>query len=142
MDRLDRLGRRIADGASPALGVLFAAWRSVTQPDDVGGRATLTMQVLREMRGAAHIIAIQACGLTPVEAILASPAPAPRSGPPWAEHLGWSGPFRDPEEVRAARLEAERVTTEIIAAHLAVLSPDELADFAELVETTRNSIDM
>ena len=34
------------------------------------------------------------------------------------------------------------MTTEIIAAHLAVLSPDELADFAELVETTRNSIDM
>ena len=100
------------------------------------------MQVLREMRGAAHIVAIQACGLTPLDAILASPAPAPRSGAPWAENLGWRGPFRDPEEVRAARLEAERVTTEIIAAHLAVLSPDELADFAELVETTRNSIDM
>ena len=128
----------------PALrsGVLFAAWRSVAQPDDVGGRATLTMQVLREMRGAAHIIAIQACGLTPLDAILASPAPAPRSGVPWAENLGWRGPFRDPEEVRASRLEAERLTTEIIAAHLAVLSPDELADFAELVDTTRNSIDM
>lgn len=142
MERLDRLGRRVADGASPALGVLFTAWRAVAPPDDVGGRATLTMQVLREMRGAAHIIAIQACGLTPVDAILASPAPPPRSGAPWAEHLGWPGPFRDPEEVRTARLEAERVTTEIIAAHLAVLSPDDLADFAELVETTRNSIDM
>jgi hypothetical protein len=142
IERLDVLGRRIADGASPALGVLFAAWRSVARPDDVGGRATLTMQVLREMRGAAHIIAIQACGLTPVDAILASPAPAPRSGVPWAEHLGFRGPFRDPDELRPARLEAERVTTEIIAAHLGVLSPDELADFAEIVETTRNSIDM
>jgi hypothetical protein len=142
MERLDDLGRRIADGASPALGVLFAAWRSVARPDEVGARATLTMHVLREMRGAAHIIAIQACGLTPVDAILASPAPAPRSGAPWAEHLGWPGPYRDPDEVRVARLEAERVTTEIMAAHLAVLSPDDLADFAELVETTRNSIDM
>ena len=142
MERLDTFGRRIADGASASLGVLFAAWRSVEQPDDVGGRATLTMQVLREMRGAAHIVAIQACGLTPLDAILASPAPAPRSGVPWAENMGWSGPFRDPEEVRASRLEAERLTTEIIAAHLAVLSPDELADFAELVDTTRNSIDM
>ena len=56
--------------------------------------------------------------------------------------MGWSGPFRDPEEVRASRLDAERLTTEIIAAHLAVLTPDELADFAELVDTTRNSIDM
>jgi hypothetical protein len=142
MARLDELGRRIADGASPALGVLFTAWRSVPQPTDVGGRATLTMQVLREMRGAAHIIAIQACGLTPLDAILASPAPAPRSGAPWAEHLGWPGPYRDPDEVRAARLEAERVTTEIVATHLAVLAPDELADFAELVATTRDSIDM
>jgi hypothetical protein len=142
IERLDRLGRRIADGASPALGVLFAAWRSVAQPDDVGARATLTMQVLREMRGAAHIIAIQACGLAPVDAILASPAPAPRTGVAWAEHLGFRGPFPDPDEVRPARLEAERVTTEIIAAHLDVLSPAELADFAELVETTRNSIDM
>ena len=142
MERLDHYGRRIADGASPSLGVLFAAWRAVAQPDDIGGRATLTMQVLREMRGAAHIVAIQACGLTPLDAILASPAPAPRSGAPWAENLGWRGPFRDAEEVRASRLEAERLTTEIIAAHLAVLSPDELADFAELVDTTRNSIDM
>ncbi|MGZ8615378.1 MAG: helix-turn-helix domain-containing protein [Actinomycetota bacterium] len=142
MERLDRLGRRIVDGASPALGALFTAWRSVPEPGDVGGRAALTMQVLREMRGAAHIIAIQACGLTPVDAILASPAPAPRTGVPWAEHLGFRGPFRDPDEVRPARLEAERVTTEIIAAHLGVLSPDELTDFAELVETTRNSIDM
>ena len=49
MERLDRLGRRIADGASPALGVLFAAWRSVDQPEDAGARAMLTMQVLREM---------------------------------------------------------------------------------------------
>jgi len=142
MERLDLLGRRIADGASPALGVLFAAWRAVATPADVGGRATLTMQVLREMRGAAHTIAVQACGLTPLDAILASPAPAPRTGAPWAEHLGWPGPYRDPGEVRAARLEAERVTTEIIASHLAVLAPDELADFAELVTTTRNSIDM
>ena len=142
MERLDRLGRRITDGAAPALGVLFTAWRSVPPPPDLGGRATLTMQVLREMRGAAHIIAVQACGLTPLDAILASPAPPPRAGPGWAAHLGWTGPFRDPEEVRAGRLEAERVTTEIVAAHLGVLSPDELADFAELVETTRSSIDM
>jgi len=142
MERLDRLGRQVADGASPALGVLFAAWRSVAQPDDVGARATLTMNVLREMRGAAHIVAVQACGLTPVEAILASPAPPPRSGPAWAEHLGWPGPYRDADEVRAARIDAERLTTQIVAAHLAVLSPDELADFAELVETTRNSINM
>jgi hypothetical protein len=34
------------------------------------------------------------------------------------------------------------VTSEIIASHLAVLSAAELADFAELAESTRNAIDM
>ena len=142
MTRLDLLGRMVADAAAPALGALFAGWRAVPQPADVGGRVSLTMHVLREMRGAAHIIAIQACGLSPLDAILASPAPAPRSGAPWAEHLHWSGPFRDPEEVKVQRLDAETVTSKIMARHFGVLSEGELAEFAELAETTRNSIDM
>ena len=88
------LGRRIADAADGSIGTVFAGWRAQPQPDDVNARVALTMQVLRELRGGAHIIAIAACGITPLDAVLASPAPAPRSGPAWAEHLGWTGPFR------------------------------------------------
>ncbi len=140
--RLDGLGRRVAAAASPALGAVFAGWRAIPEPDDVGARVALTMHVLRELRGGAHIIAVQASGLTPLEAVLASPAPRPRSGPEWAEHLGWSGPFADIEHKRSRRLDAEQLTSDIMAPVLATLDEAELAEFAALVETTRNAIDM
>ena len=56
--------------------------------------------------------------------------------------MHWSGPFRDPDEVRAARLEAERLTSRILEPTFAALDGEELADFAELVTTTRDAIDM
>jgi hypothetical protein len=142
MARLDALGRRIIDAAPGALGPMFAGWRAMPPAVDVGGRVALTGHVLREMRGAAHIIAIQACGLTPLEAILASPAAPPRSGPEWATRMGFTGPFRDPDEVRAQRIEAEALTSRIMARYVGALDADELAEFAELIETTRHAIDM
>lgn len=142
LELIDRLGRRIIDAAPASLGALFAGWRAVPQPAGVGERVALTTHVMREMRGAAHIVAVLASGITPLDAVLASPAAPPRSGPGWAEHLHWHGPFRDPEEVREARIAAERLTSQIMCSYFAVLSADELATFAEVVETTRNAIDM
>ncbi|MEA3185906.1 MAG: hypothetical protein QOC57_1943 [Ilumatobacteraceae bacterium] len=142
MARLDELGRRIADAADGSLGTVFAGWRAQPPPDDVNARVALTMHVLRELRGGAHIIAVAACGITPLDAVLASPAPPPRSGPVWAEHLGWSGPFRDAEWARQARSEAERLTSRILVPIYGSLGDRDLEEFAELVETTRNAIDM
>ena len=56
--------------------------------------------------------------------------------------MGFTGPFRDPEEVRPARLEAEALTARIMATYYGSLDGGELAEFGELVETTRNAIDM
>jgi hypothetical protein len=142
MTRLDELGRRIADAADGSLGVIFAGWRAQPQPDDVNARVALTMHVLRELRGGAHIIAVNACGLTPLAAVLSSPAPPPRSGPAWAEHLGWSGPFADASGAREARAEAERLTSRMLVPIYGSIGEVALAEFAELVETTRNDIDM
>ena len=142
MTRLDQLGRRIAEAADPSIGAVFAGWRAQAQPGDVNGRVALTMHVLREMRGGAHIIAVNACGITPLDAVLASPAPAPRSGQPWAEHLGWAGPFNDADSSREARAEAELVTSRIIVPIYGSIGDSALDEFAELVETTRNAIDM
>jgi hypothetical protein len=142
MARLDELGRRVADAAPAALGAVFAGWRAMPQPPATPGRAALTTQVLREMRGAAHIVAIQACGLSPLEAVLVSPAAPPRTGPAWAEHLGWTGPFADADDLREARLRAEELTSAIMARHISVLDAEERDEFAEIVETTRNAIDM
>ena len=103
MERLDELGRRVVDAAPAALGAVFAGWRAMPPPADIGGRVALTTHVLREMRGTAHIAAVIGAGITPLDAILASPAAPPRSGPEWAAHMGWAPPYRDAGEVRAAR---------------------------------------
>ena len=142
MTRLDVLGRAIADAADGSIGALFAGWRAQPQPDDVNARVALTMHVLRELRGGAHIAALHACGLTPLDAVLVSPAPPPRSGPVWAEHLGWSGPFAEAEGARAARSEAEQLTSRILVPIYGSIGDVALDEFAELVETTRNAIDM
>jgi hypothetical protein len=142
MARLDELGRAIADAADGSVGTVFAGWRAQPRPDDVNARAALTMHVLRELRGGAHIAAVAACGITPLQAILASPAAPPRSGPGWAEHLGWTGPFEDAESAREPRLEAERLTSRILAPAYAAIGDAALEEFAELTETTRNAIDM
>jgi hypothetical protein len=142
MARLDESGRAIADAADASFGAVFAGWRAQPQPDDVNARVALTIHVLRELRGGAHIIAVNACGITPLEAVLASPAPPPRSGPVWAEHLGWTGPFADASDARDARAEAERLTSKMLVPIYGSIGDAALDEFADLVETTRNAIDM
>jgi hypothetical protein len=140
--RLDRLGRRVVDAADPSLGLVFAGWRAMPAPTSPAARVALTMHVLRELRGAAHVVAIHACGLTPLQAVLSSPAPAPRTGPAWAEHLGWTGPFPDGAQFRRLRDEAEALTNRILVPAFEALAPDELAELADLCTSVRNAIDM
>ena len=141
MTRLDELGRRIAEAADASIGTVFAGWRAQPQPDDVNARVALTMHVLRELRGGAHIIAILACGLTPLDAVLASPArplAAARCGP---NTSGGADRSATPT-ARDARMEAERLTSRILEPIYGSIGDAALAEFAELVETTRNAIDM
>jgi hypothetical protein len=143
MARMDELGRRIINAADGALGPVFAGWRAMPQPTEVGARAALTMHVLRELRGGAHIAAVLASGITPLQAVLASPAPAPRHGPGWAEHLKWAGPFPETSDgMRAARMAAEALTSRMLIPAFSTLSQAELEEFGELAETTRNAIEM
>lgn len=131
---LDERGRRISNAAPAAIGTLFAGWRRLPAPNSLPARAALTLHLLRELRGAAHIAAITACGLTPLDAILAAPHPPPRTGAAYAERMGYHGPFRDPEEVRDQRIEAEKLTTSILVPYFQALGPEELAEFSEAVE--------
>ena len=131
MARLDELGRRIADAADGSIGAVFAGWRAQPQPDDVNARVALTIHVLRELRGARTSSPLQACGITPLDAVLASPAAPPRSGPVWAEHLGWTGPFRDRHGLADARLEAERLTSRILVPIYGSIGDGALDEFAD-----------
>jgi hypothetical protein len=142
LELLDRSARRIIDAAPSSLGAVFAGWRALPQPDSAAGRVGLTTQVFREMRGAAHVVAITAVGLTPLQAILSSTNAPPRTGPEYAERMGFEGPFPDPALFRERRLEAEALTTRILEPFFAVLEPDELDAFADVFVSTRDAIDM
>lgn len=143
LERLDQIGRTIVNAAEGSMGTVFAGTRALPQPDEVGARVSHTIHVLRELRGAAHIMSVHVCGLTPLQAILVSPAVPPRTGPAWATHLGWSGPFVEAtDDMREARLEAERMTSRLLCPIYASVGDDDLEVFAELIEATRNSIEM
>lgn len=73
---------------------------------------------------------------------MSSVAAPPRSGPGWAEHLQWTGPFPDGADFRQARLEAEQLPSRILLPAYGSLPAAELDEFADLIEATRNAIDM
>jgi hypothetical protein len=50
--------------------------------------------------------------------------------------------FGNPADFVEARAEAERTTAAIMTRYVGVLSADERSDFGEIVETTRNAIEM
>lgn len=136
--RLIELSDRIAAAGQPATGALFVAWRGLARPSDPAGAAPIALNVLRELRGGAHLSAVQAVGLGPHGAILSTDDPV-RGGAPWAETFGWQAPHPDPDPDR--RAEAERMTTAICRHAYAGLSAAELAEFNALVATARAAID-
>ena len=70
LNRLADLARKVAAASSPGVGALFAGWRAVPEPTtQPGGRAALALHVLREHRGGAHLSAVQAAGLTPLQSM-------------------------------------------------------------------------
>ena len=74
-DELVILSRTVIDAAECAGLPLFAGWRAMPVPSDARGAAAHELNVLRELRGGAHVVAVIAHGLTPLEATLASSAP-------------------------------------------------------------------
>ncbi len=92
LEHIDALGRRIVDAAPGALGAIFTGWRSLDIPASLPARAGLTLHLIRELRGAAHIAAILACGLTPLDAVLAATQAPPRTGP--LTRRAWVGRVR------------------------------------------------
>ncbi|MEZ5264547.1 MAG: hypothetical protein R2755_22830 [Acidimicrobiales bacterium] len=136
--RLDQLGRAVADAALPQLGALFAGWRAMPAPPDAAAAVTLTLHVLRELRGGAHLLAVLGSGMHPAEAALA--APPPRGGMEWARDLGWSGPY--PDEVAAGwkRTQADAQTSVLCVPAFEALSGAERAELADLVDEARAAI--
>jgi hypothetical protein len=115
------------DAAEAAAGMpLFAGWRAKLHagPTDAPARLALALQAARELRGSAHLIAVAASGLTPLEAMMSG-----RTGAMNAEFFGWPKPWPDPEDNKAEMAEAEAHTDRILEpvyAHLTEAERTEL----------------
>ena len=139
LNRLADLARKVAVASSPGVGALFAGWRAVPEPTtQPGGRAALALHVLREHRGGAHLSAVQAAGLTPLQSIMSTPAG--RGGPERAERFGWPEPWGSGAAFERQRHEAERLTDLIVAPAYEALVGGERQEFVELVQAVHGEV--
>lgn len=122
------LAAAVIDAASVVNAPLVAGWRALERPVDDRQRAYLLLHLLRELRFARHSVAVQASGLSPIEAIIAGPG-----GEANAAMFGWPGPHPDPAPLAERRAEAEAVTDRLSAADLEVLDAGARARLVELV---------
>jgi hypothetical protein len=127
--RLIELAERVVVAADPAGMPLFAAWRAMPIPDDSpGARAAVLLHLLREQRGGAHILAVRACALSPLEAIVAGP-----DGEAGATAFGWQPPYPLPGPLIRRRTWAEAVTDRIAGEAYRVLDAEERRELVSLL---------
>lgn len=128
-DRLAELAGAVLERADLGGCALTAGWVELDEPSSPRALALHRLNGLRELRFARHRAALEAAGVSPIEAVLiASPFMAPI--------FGWPEPHPAPDdEARERWIEAEADTDVRFAADLATLSPDELAEFADLCAT-------
>lgn len=138
LDRLADLCDIVIGAANPSIGALFAGWSSIARPADPAGRATVCLQILRELRGGAHLSAAHAVGLGPHGAIISADDQV-RGGVPGATRFGWPEPH--PPVDQAARAEAERLTTVICRPAYAGLDSAERRELVSLVTSARATLD-
>ncbi len=135
LERTTALAARVALSADPSLGVLFAGWRHITLPSTPAGAAVVALNAVRELRGAAHIIAVHAVGLGPHGAIMSTEDPD-RGGIAGAERFGWGDPHPVPDPEK--RSNSEMLTTLMASHAFDGLTESERGEFVELVSSLRS----
>ncbi|MFJ2031006.1 hypothetical protein [Streptosporangium sp. NPDC087985] len=138
--RLAELLEPVVDNADVLGAPLFAGWRAVPLADDPPARAAQLMHMVRELRGGLHAVAVQAEGLTPLEAtLLAAHDGTPlgiASGEVMARFLDWPEPFPQPgPDAVERRVRAEMLTDVLMAPAFSVLDEAESAELAGLLRT-------
>lgn len=128
-DRLASLCAKVVSNASPLGAPTFVGWRDQELPAAGSGRTFQLCQTLRELRFGRHAVAVQAAGMSPLEAILAGP-----TGEWNAEFFGWPKPYPDVAGLESLRAEVEATTDRLHGADFAVLSPDERAELRDLAK--------
>ena len=132
VERLAELAGYVVD-RTPSIGApIFAGWRSLPRNVDAPELLAQHMATLRELRGAMHLAAVIASGLTPREAIVAGPG-----GSANASFFGWSDVDIDEDRydfVQTARAEAERKTDRMLTTSWLTLDLADRAEFATLLD--------
>lgn len=133
--RLAELLGAVNDAADAAGLTLYAGWRAVPLPTDAPGRAAQLLHVLREHRGGAHLVAVRAAGLTPLEAVLAGPG-----GKGNAAFFGWSEPLPEVTDgTLTRRARAEELTDELVAPAYAVLDDAAAEELLALLDAAQRA---
>jgi hypothetical protein len=130
--RLGELCGRVTSAASPLGAPTFVGWRDQDLPQPGPGRTFQLCQTMRELRFARHAVAVQASGMSPLEAILSGPA-----GEWNAEMFGWSKPYPDTAHLAERRDEIESLTDRLHAPDFEVLTADERAELRVLAKAAR-----
>jgi hypothetical protein len=126
-DRLCELAERIVGSVEEAGLPLFAGWRAQPRADGGVGRMLQLVHVLREWRGAVHLVATTAVGLRPLEAVLTN------EGERQARFLGWRDELPNCDHLKDRHVQAQEITDRLIAAEYErTLGPAERAEFADL----------
>ncbi|MGC5029931.1 SCO6745 family protein [Micromonospora sp. DT229] len=133
LDRLVDLVERAVTAADASAMPLFAAWRAMPSPAVTpAGRLAAGLRLLREHFTGAHLVAVRASGMTPLEAVLAGP-----EGESGAIACGWPPPYPPVGPLVRRRLWAEAVTDRLVAPAFVALGPAGGAELVELLATAR-----
>jgi hypothetical protein len=96
--------------------------------DGPGARVAVLLHLLREHRGGAHLLAIRAGGMTPLEAVVAA------DGEPGAVAYGWQPPFPRPESLLRRRVWTDALTDRVAGQAYRILDIPERVELVGLLE--------
>ena len=134
--RLVALAERVVAAAEAVAMPLFAACRAMPKPDGgVGARAALLAHLLREHRAGALLVAARACGLSPVEMIIAGP-----EGEEEAVAFGWPPPYPARAPLLRRYVYAEALADRIAGQAFAALSVTERRELVHLLQAACETI--
>jgi hypothetical protein len=115
---------------------LFAAWRAMpVSADGPGARAAVALHLLREHRAGALLLGVRACGLSPVEALIAGP-----EGEAGAVAFGWQPPYPPVAPLLRRRAWADAVADRIGGQAVRDFTPAERGELLTLLHDTAHTV--
>ncbi len=130
LDRLVKLSATVVEAVDGAGLPLFSACRAMPAPDGgLGAQSAVFVHLMWEHRAGAQLVAARACGMTPVEAVIAGP-----EGEEEALAFGWRPPFPARIPLVRRHVYAEAVADRIVGQALAPLPVRERTELLALLK--------